>query len=146
MNLHFTITSPTFKDGEFIPKKYTYDDENVNPPLDIENIPEGTKSLALIVDDPDAPYGTWTHWLVKNIPPSIKSIEENSRPGECVPNSWKKSSWGGPSPPTGTHRYFFKLFSLSVDQIDAKTIKDFYAQCEQYKISMALLMGKNKKH
>lgn len=146
MNLHFKISSPAFKDGEFIPNKYTSDGENVNPPLEIEQIPEGTKSMALIVDDPDAPYGTWTHWLVKNIPPTTTKIEENSRPGECISNSWKKTTWGGPSPPSGTHRYFFKLFSLSVDELDAKNLKEFYAQCDKFKIGMALLMGKYKKH
>ena len=142
MNLHFKLSSPVFKDGELIPPKYTSDGDNINPPLTIEEVPDGTKSMALIVDDPDAPHGTFTHWLVKNIPPKITNIQENSVPGIQIANSWKNEKWGGPSPPSGTHRYFFKLFALSVDKLEAKNLKDFYSQCDKYKIGMALLMGR----
>jgi len=100
-----------FKHNGNIPSKYTCDGENVNPPLDIRGIPEGTKSLVLIVDDPDAPMGMWDHWVVWNIPPKEK-IEENTVPGTEGINDFRKHSYGGPCPPSGTHRYFFKVYAL----------------------------------
>lgn len=108
------ITSPAFKDKGLIPTKYTSDGADFNPPLNIEGIPEGTKSLVLIVDDPDAPMGTWDHWIVWNIPP-VGKIEENSVPGTEGLNDFRKHSYGGPSPPSGTHRYFFKVYALDTN-------------------------------
>ena len=105
------VTSPVFKHNGNIPSKYTCDGENVNPPLNIKGIPEGTKSLVLVVDDPDAPMGTWDHWVVWNIPPTEK-IEENTVPGTEGVNDFRKHSYGGPCPPSGTHRYFFKVYAL----------------------------------
>jgi Raf kinase inhibitor-like YbhB/YbcL family protein len=145
MNLQFQISSPAFKEGEIIPKKYSSDGENLSPPFEIVQVPGGTKSLALICDDADAPNGPFTHWMVKNICPKINKIEENTNPGEEVTNSWKKASWGGPSPPSGTHRYYFKLFALSVDKLEAKTLSEFHSQCEKYKIGAAQIMGKYSK-
>lgn len=108
------LSSPVFDSNTTIPSKYTCDGENVNPPLSISNIPVGTKSLALIVDDPDAPAGTWTHWIVLNIDPSTTEIAENSVPAGATQGttSFGTAKWGGPCPPSGTHRYFFKLFAL----------------------------------
>lgn len=83
----------------------------MNPPLNIEGTPSKTKSLVLIIDDPDAPMGTWDHWIVWNIPPKAK-IEENAVPGIEGMNSFKRHTYGGPCPPSGTHRYFFKIYSL----------------------------------
>ena len=94
-----------------IPRKYTCDGENVNPPLYVREVPKETKSLVLIVDDPDAPSGTWEHWNVWNIPPT-KRIEENSIPGVEGINDFGKHAYGGPCPPSGTHRYFFKVYAL----------------------------------
>jgi len=105
------ITSPAFENKGFIPKKYTCDGDDVNPPLKIEGIPEGTRSLVLIVDDPDAPRGTWDHWIVWNIPP-VEKIEEDSVPGTEGLNDLNRRSYGGPCPPSGTHRYFFKVYAL----------------------------------
>jgi Raf kinase inhibitor-like YbhB/YbcL family protein len=105
------ISSPVFENGGFIPAKYTCDGDDVNPPLDIKGLPTGTKSLVLIVDDPDAPMGTWDHWIVWNI--LVKDrIEENSVPGVEGVNSFGRHSYGGPCPPSGTHRYFFKVYAL----------------------------------
>jgi len=106
-----TITSSVFKNKSVIPAKYTCDGEDVNPPLSVEGVPEGTESLVLIVDDPDAPMGTWDHWVVWDIPPT-KRIEENSVPGTEGLNDFGKHSYGGPCPPSGTHRYFFKVYAL----------------------------------
>jgi len=106
-----SVTSPAFANNGRIPAKYTCDGNDVNPPLSIEGIPEGTKSLVLIVDDPDAPRGTWDHWIIWNIPPAQK-IEENSVPGTEGLNDSGRRSYGGPCPPSGTHRYFFKVYAL----------------------------------
>lgn len=105
------VTSPAFENDKSIPSKYTCDGDDVNPPLIIEGIPEETKSLVLIVDDPDAPMGTWDHWTVWNIPPTSK-IEEDSVPGVEGLNDFRRHSYGGPCPPSGTHRYFFKVYAL----------------------------------
>ena len=105
------VTSPAFENRGIIPTKYTCDGDDVNPPLNVEGIPEGAQSLVLIVDDPDAPMGTWDHWIVWNIPPAGK-IEENSVPGIEGLNDFRRRSYGGPCPPSGTHRYFFKVYAL----------------------------------
>jgi Raf kinase inhibitor-like YbhB/YbcL family protein len=105
------VTSPVFKHNGSIPLRYTSDGENVNPPLNIRGLPERTKSLVLIVDDPDAPMGTWDHWVVWNISPRDK-IEENTIPGTEGINDFRRHSYGGPCPPSGTHRYFFKVYAL----------------------------------
>jgi Raf kinase inhibitor-like YbhB/YbcL family protein len=106
-----TITSPAFENNGSIPSKYTCDGDDVNPPLNVGGLPEGTESLVLIVDDPDAPMGTWDHWIVWNILPTEK-IEENSVPGTEGLNDFGRRSYGGPCPPSGTHRYFFKVYAL----------------------------------
>ena len=105
------ITSPAFGHNQMIPKEYTCQGEDINPPLEIRGIPPGTKTLALIMDDPDAPMGTWDHWLVYNIP-LVEKIERNRVPGTQIKNSFGKVNYGGPCPPSGTHRYFFKLYAL----------------------------------
>jgi Raf kinase inhibitor-like YbhB/YbcL family protein len=105
------VKSPAFENNKLIPSKYTCDGEDVSPPLTIEGIPEKTKSLALIVEDPDAPAGLWVHWLVWNIPPTAE-IQENSVPGTEGLNTNKKNSYHGPCPPGGTHRYYFKVYAL----------------------------------
>ncbi len=109
-----TIASPAFRQNEFIPAKYTCDGADVNPPLRIEGVPPEAKSLALIVDDPDAPRGTWVHWLVWNIDPKTGEIRENAVPAGAKQgmNDFRKPDYGGPCPPPGTHRYFFKLYVL----------------------------------
>jgi len=103
------LTSPNFKNNELIPKKFTCEGDDINPTLVIEDIPAGTKSLALIVDDPDA--RGWVHWVVYDIP-VVTRIEENSIPGKQGMNDFGKKDYGGPCPPSGTHRYFFKIYAL----------------------------------
>jgi len=105
------VSSPAFNNNSLIPKKYTCDGEDINPELNIEDIPAEAKSLVLIVDDPDAPMGTWDHWIVWNINP-VEKIEESSVPGTEGLNSFREHSYGGPCPPSGTHRYFFKVYAL----------------------------------
>ncbi len=108
------ISSSAFEHMGKIPARYTCDGEDMNPPLRIENLPEGTRSIALIMDDPDAPMGTWDHWVIWNISPESLTIDENSLPLKAVEgkNSWGRIGYGGPCPPSGTHRYFFKVFAL----------------------------------
>jgi len=142
----FKLLSNSFKNGDQIPKKYTGQGQDFSPELHWENPPTKTKSFALIVDDPDAPNGLFTHWLVKDIPVSIKEIKENSAPGVEVENSWKVTKWKGPMPPSGEHRYFFKLFALDTDKLQAKNLKDFYAEVKKHKIGEADFVGKYKKH
>jgi len=106
-----TVRSPAFEKNKPIPMKYTCDGDNVNPPLILEGTPTAAKSLVLIIDDPDAPRGTFDHWVVWNIPP-IGKIEENTIPGVEGLNSLGENSYVAPCPPSGTHRYFFKVYAL----------------------------------
>ncbi|MCS6956779.1 MAG: YbhB/YbcL family Raf kinase inhibitor-like protein [Patescibacteria group bacterium] len=117
------IYSKDFKQGEYIPRKFTCDDIDINPEIIIEDIPQNAKSLVLIVDDPDAPTGIWTHWIAWNISPKIKIINQGETPAGAVEgqNDFGMIGWGGPCPPSGRpHRYFFKVFALD-RVIDLKT-------------------------
>lgn len=107
------LSSPSFKNGDYIPTMYTCEGQGINPPLEIKNIPPGTRTLALIVDDPDAPAGTFDHWVIWNIEPS-KMIRENSAPGREGQNGKGAKGYAGPCPPAGTglHHYHFKLYAL----------------------------------
>ena len=107
------ITSSAFREGESIPSKFTCDGGNTSPPLEISDVPSGAKSVVLIADDPDAPGGLFTHWLVWNIPPQSNSIAEGSAPkGLQGTNDFGKSGYGAPCPPSGMHRYYFRVFAL----------------------------------
>ncbi len=113
MTEKINLESPAFSQGGNIPSKYTCDQEDINPALNIGEVPEKTKSLAMIVDDPDAPRGTFVHWVIWNIPVTNKinedSVPRNVRQGT---NGFKKTKYRGPCPPGGTHRYFFKVYAL----------------------------------
>ncbi len=118
----FELTSAAFANGDLIPMKYTCDDQDVSPPLQWKDPPEGTQSFALINDDPDAPVGTWVHWVLYNLPASSRSLPEAVPPDAALPdgskhgqNSWGRSVYGGPCPPAGTHRYFYKLYALDTE-------------------------------
>ena len=107
------ITSSAFQQGANIPSKFSCDGANTSPPLQISDSPTEAKSLVLIVDDPDAPSGLFTHWAVWNISPQTSTIAEGSTPkGAQGTNDFGKSGYGGPCPPSGTHRYYFKIFAL----------------------------------
>ena len=105
------LSSPAFKNNEMIPQKYTCEGHDINPPLQIDDLPEETKELAIIVDDPDSKSGTWSHWLLYNIPVT-PVIEEDTIPGSQGVNDFGKKHYGGPCPSSGKHRYFFKVFAL----------------------------------
>ena len=109
-----TLSSPSFADNGDIPAIFTCQGDDTNPQLDMSRIPESSRSLALIMDDPDAPTGTWDHWVVFNMDPATGSIAEGSVPDGAVQgrNSWGRNDYGGPCPPSGTHRYVFSLYAL----------------------------------
>jgi Raf kinase inhibitor-like YbhB/YbcL family protein len=136
------VKSPAFENNQLIPVKYTCDGDNVNPPLTVEGVPDEAQSLALIVDDPDAPMGTWDHWVVYDIAPTTK-IEENSVPGTQGKNSARKQSYSGPCPPWGTHRYFFKVYALDAE-LELKpgaSKKDVEKAIEGHVLSRGELIG-----
>lgn len=136
------LRSNDFKEGGMIPSRFTCQGENINPQLVWDDVPKGVKGFALIVDDPDAPAGIWVHWLVKNIPPDVREIRQDSIPGEQVVNDFGKEDYGGPCPPSGVHRYFFRLYALDIERLDAEDKDDFYEQAEEHAIAKAELMGK----
>lgn len=109
------VKSSSFEPNHSIPKKYSCDGDEVNPPLTIDGIPKAAKTLALLLDDPDAPSGTFDHWVVWNIPASTGSIGENTVPGDEGLNSARQPGYMGPCPPSGTHRYFFKVYALDAE-------------------------------
>jgi len=148
------IESPSFKDGDFIPAKYTCDGSDISPPLDWSGIPEKAKSLALISDDPDAPMGTWVHWVIYNIPPDEKGLPEGLPPEKTLPNrarqgvnDFRKIGYGGPCPPGGTHRYFFKLYALDkvLELGPGITKKKLLDAMEGHIIAEAQLIGRYKR-
>jgi Raf kinase inhibitor-like YbhB/YbcL family protein len=116
-----SVTTPAFQAGGDIPAKFTCNGANINPELKINGTPNEAKSLVLIVDDPDAPHGLFTHWILWNIDPKTTNIGENSPPvgGIQGTNDFGKRNYGGPCPPSGTHRYFFKIFALDT-KLDLK--------------------------
>ena len=116
------ITSSAFQNGGAIPRQYTCDGVNVSPPLEWSGLPKSTKTIAIIADDPDAPAGTWVHWVIYNLPGDTIGMVENLPPTEEIKgggaqgkNDFEKIGYGGPCPPSGTHRYFFKLYALDTE-------------------------------
>ncbi|MBU0546178.1 YbhB/YbcL family Raf kinase inhibitor-like protein [Patescibacteria group bacterium] len=108
------IENVIFKNNDYIPTKFTCDGLNINPSLKISEVPAETKSMALVMDDPDAQAGTWVHWVMWNIDPATVEISENSVPAGAVQGTtdFGNTKYGGPCPPSGTHRYFFRLYAL----------------------------------
>ncbi|MDH7485501.1 MAG: YbhB/YbcL family Raf kinase inhibitor-like protein [Anaerolineae bacterium] len=146
----FELTSTAFVQGKPIPRKYTCDGQDISPPLSWGDPPAGTRSLALIADDPDAPAGTWVHWVLYNLPATSRGLPEavssdaeladGSRHGR---NSWRRLGYGGPCPPRGTHRYFFKLYALDT-VLDLKAGADkgqLLKAMEGHILAQAELMG-----
>lgn len=119
--MKISVTSSAFKEGEMIPSKYTCDGDDISPPIDWLGVPAEAKSIAMISDDPDAPMGTWVHWVIFNIPPQAKGLSENVPAKESLEdgsiqgvNDSHKIGYGGPCPPSGVHRYYFKVYALDV--------------------------------
>ncbi len=140
-----SITSPSFKNNQMIPKKFTCDGENISPPLKFKNIPKDAKSLALIVDDPDAPKGTFNHWVAWHISAKKTKISEGEK-GKMSEglNDLGQKGYFGPCPPSGTHRYHFKIYALDfdVDISENSKSKDLLAAIQNHTIQTAMLTGK----
>ena len=152
--MEIEIKSTAFDEGEMIPSQYTCDGEDFSPPLSWGSVPEGTKSLALICDDPDAPMGTWVHWVLYNIPADVKELPENVPPLETLPNGakhgkndFRKIGYGGPCPPGGIHRYYFKLYALDteIDLEPGITKAQLLKAMEGHVLAEGQLMGKYKR-
>lgn len=148
------LKSQGFRPGEMIPAKYTCDGPDVSPPLSWSDPPAGTKSFALVSDDPDAPVGTWVHWVIWNIPASARSLEENLPKKESLPSGAKQGTtdfrrigYGGPCPPSGTHRYFFKLYALdtTLNLPATTTKKDLEKAMQGHILAPAELIGKYRR-
>jgi hypothetical protein len=151
-SMSLTVTSSVFKESERIPKKYTCDGDDISPPLEWSGIPKGTQSLTLICDDPDAPMGTWTHWILCGLAPDSTGLPEDVRLETRLPsgarhgmNSWHRLGYGGPCPPPGKpHRYYFKLYALDT-LINPPGSPDKVAvekAMEGHVLEMAQLMGR----
>jgi Raf kinase inhibitor-like YbhB/YbcL family protein len=145
------LTSAAFQEGGVIPKAYTCDGANISPLLMWDGVPDRAKTLALIADDPDAPGKTWVHWIVFNLPASVRELRENVAAQASITgggmqgtNDFPKVGYGGPCPPEGTHRYFFKLYALDTElTLDAKTTKEQLLKAmEGHVIAEGQLMGR----
>lgn len=150
MAMEFILSSTPFAEGDPIPQKYSCDGEDISPPMQWTDPPEGTTSFALIVDDPDAPVGTWVHWVLYNLPADTRSLPEAFPPDANLPdgskngeNSWGRLGYGGPCPPGGTHRYFFKLYSLNLmlDLAAGATKEQLLQAMEGHVLAESELMG-----
>jgi Raf kinase inhibitor-like YbhB/YbcL family protein len=148
------VTSSAFGEGGMIPSKYTTDGQDVSPALKWDGIPDGTQSIALISDDPDAPVKTWVHWVMWNIPADKVELEENIPQDEKLPDGsvqgitdFGTHGYGGPAPPSGTHRYYFKIYALD-NKLDLKRSAkkaDMLKAMERHIIAQGQLMGKYKR-
>jgi len=148
------LISTAFNEGELIPSKYTCDGKDISPPLKWSGVPKNTKSLALICDDPDAPSGTWVHWVVYYILSTVSELPEGVPTKETTSdglkqgtNDFKKIGYGGPCPPSGTHRYYFKLYALDTElQLSSKVKKsDVEKAMKGHILATGQLMGKYKR-
>jgi len=149
--MELTVTSTAFSEGGMIPSRYSCDGEDISPPLRWSEGPEGTKVYALISDDPDAPMGTWVHWVIYNIPAAVTSLPENvpttaelkdgSHQGI---NDFKRHGYGGPCPPGGTHRYYFKVYALDamIEAGPGLSKKKLLRAMEGHILAKGELMGK----
>lgn len=139
------ITSTVFENNKRIPSKYTCDGENINPPLTFSQVPKEAQSLVLIVDDPDAPSKTWAHWVLYNIPSSTLQVLENQTPEGAVEGTtdFGEKRYGGPCPPSGTHRYFFKLYALdtTLDLEGGATKEQVEERMKDHVIDQVQLIG-----
>jgi Raf kinase inhibitor-like YbhB/YbcL family protein len=157
--MNMTIQSPAFQNHHVIPARHTCDGMNTSPPLYWNGVPQGARSLALIVDDPDAPdpaepQMTFVHWVLYNIPPDAIGLEEGAAPqglplnAEQGLNDWQDQTWGGPCPPTGRHRYFFKLYALNTTLPHMKhaTKSALEAAMQGHVLAQAQLVGLYQRH
>jgi len=152
--MSFSITSVAFNTGQEIPAQYTCDDKDISPPLQWTGLPEGTQSLVLIVDDPDAPDPaapkmTWVHWILYNLPTDSsglpEALQDDALPSGTLQgtNSWNRIGYGGPCPPVGRHRYFFKLYALdsTLTDLDSPDNDKLLESMQGHVLAKTELMG-----
>ncbi len=149
-----TVRSSAFQEGGMIPAKYTCDGDDISPPLEWTGIPQGTKGLALVSDDPDAPVGTWVHWVMWNIPPTVNGLAEDVAPDPQLPDGsrqgisdFRRPGYGGPCPPSGVHRYYFKIYALdTMLDLPSNTRKaDLLKAMKGHVLAEGQLMGKYRR-
>jgi Raf kinase inhibitor-like YbhB/YbcL family protein len=152
--MSLALTSPVIRE-QAIPQHYSCDGDNVSPPLQWENVPDGTASFALIAEDPDAPGGTFIHWILYNLPPALRWLPEDVRRDGILPNgamqgrnSFQKLGYDGPCPPGGVHRYFFRLYALDtrLELPPAATKEDLLEAMDGHILAEAEMMGKYTRH
>jgi hypothetical protein len=157
-NTSMAIRSTAFADGAEIPRRYTCEGADVSPPLEWTDVPAGAKSLALVVDDPDAPDPkaprmTWVHWVLHDMPPGTAGLAEAVARDALPPgtrhgvNDWKRTGYGGPCPPIGRHRYYFKLYALDavLGDLPTPTKAELEAAMKGHVLAEAKLMGTYEK-
>ena len=155
LKMAMQLTSQAFKHADIIPDRYTCKGSDISPPLKWSGAPEQTKSFALIIDDPDAPMGTWVHWVLYNLPANCDNLPENvpdkntlSNGGVQGTNSWGRIGYGGPCPPSGTHRYYFRLYALDtvLDLKAGATKSQLLNALQEHVLEECELMGRYAKH
>jgi Raf kinase inhibitor-like YbhB/YbcL family protein len=154
VNMAIIITSTAFTDGGMIPREYTCDGRDISPPLAWTGVPKGTKSFAIICDDPDAPMGTWVHWVLFNIPVNVNGLSPSIPPDKVLKNGakhgindFRKFGYGGPCPPGGTHRYYFKIYALDTELIQGPglTKAELLKAMKNHILSEGQIMGRYKR-
>jgi Raf kinase inhibitor-like YbhB/YbcL family protein len=152
--MEIQITSAAFDEGGMIPSKYTCDGDDISPPLKWDSVPDGTKSIALISDDPDAPMGTWVHWVLYNLPADKTELPQAFPADDKLPDGTRqgitdfgKTGYGGPCPPSGTHRYYFKIYALNtvIESSEVLNKKSLLKKMEGHILAQGQLMGKYKR-
>ena len=152
--MEIKLTSPAFEDAGLIPAKYTCDGADVSLPLQWDAVPEGTRSIALICDDPDAPIGTFVHWVLFNLPAETRELAENIPRDSTLPTGARQGTsdfgrigYGGPCPPSGTHRYFFKIYALDtqIDLAAGARKPDLLKAIQGHILAQGQLIGKYKR-
>ena len=152
--MEIKLTSEAFEDGGLIPAKYTCDGQDISPPLQWEEVPQGTRTIALICDDPDAPMGTFVHWVLFNSQADTTQLPENVPPEKILPSGTKQGftdfgriGYGGPCPPSGTHRYFFKIYAVdaNLDLPAGADKQQLLKAMEGHTLAQGQLMGKYKR-
>lgn len=152
--MKISVLSSAFTEGGMIPRQFTCDGANISPAISWSTLPEGTKSIAIIADDPDAPAGTWVHWLLYNLPPDLKGLPENIPAKETLASGgmhgmtdFHRIGYGGPCPPSGTHRYFFKVYALDtvLDLFPGAIKKRLLNAFEGHVLAEGELMGRYRR-